>query len=65
MTQTLAVSRFDLKRISTIPIKRKEREREKREREKREREKVKRNTYLTSCLNHRDHYYYKVGRNHL
>ena len=72
MTQTLAVSRFDLKRISTIPIKRKEREREReerereeREREEREREKVKRNTYLTSCLNHRDHYYYKVGRNHL
>ena len=47
MTQTLAVSRFDLKRISTIPIKRKEREREKREREKREREKRERRLNAT------------------
>ena len=46
MTQTLAVSRFDLKRISTIPIKRKVREREKRERE-RERERRERRLNAT------------------
>ena len=46
MTQTLAVSRFDLKRISTIPIKRREREREERERE-RERERRERRLNAT------------------